>query len=1015
MTVRRISLNLSLTTGSCAAAHVAVFLALRHARSTLTVNCFALAILIAGAKVEKKGNSAPAETVKTMKSNAPWSVKGIERDARETAKEAARREGMTVGEWLNQMIYISGDPQSSNGEIEGLKLADLVTAIEHLNKRLGEMESASAAAVSELSRNIGGVVERTQRLERVKPAEGSSDDLAARLERLERDGGDRQRVDALKALEKAVTQVAVQFNNAHKTSLERIDANERQLQELAARIDQAGGDSDASSGVAFLKDAIDGLSTRITRAERIASEATKIRNDAAASVDPEFVEQTGSRLRILGDEIKRGGDQIRALEGVISKLADQIDAAELRSAEGVQKVTETMTELREQLSGESGREASRSDIDAAIDAAREETDARIATLQDSLSDVIGRLENVGAGSKAQDNDEGEETEAEAKTATPLAFDISDDVERMIGDAGPDQDTVEETAISEDADEDPFSFDDDEEPVAAGATDGEQSDDFSFDFDDDPEAGEPDEGDLSESSAANQARALLSEVQEAFSGGKSGSKSVEDTSSTPEAADLDAAESDEDDDEEDDDDLDSIFADLDALTANSETQGLETAGESTEAAPASAETENQSARAAAKAMLAGKPPVLSAEPSPEAEGEDYLKAARRRAKEATQHAVVSGKPLRRKLTPKQKAILAARARQKRRIEAEEDGQDQSPAAQGAAPETDAAEAAAAGNDKKGLSAKLTGALASITSRFARQDKSDDADKKPEASDLDFADPQTGDKAAFATIKATVTARPVTLALGVAIILAAAALFFLVKDLVFKPGANNAPPSITASQPAVTAPVNDGTEIVAALPTAPAINPRTLYTESMTALNAAGSDTDNAAAIAKLQDAAALGYPPAQLQLGELYKTGQGVDQDLGQARLWFRRAANGGNVLATHRIGVMTARGDGGAADTREAISWFERAANFGLVDSQYNLGAIYHPSGDGAASAVQDAGQAYYWYSLAAKNGDQQAGPLAAGVAVALSAAQRQDVDAAIAAWAPQTPDPAANEISTTN
>ena len=154
---------------------------------------------------------------------------------------------------------------------------------------------------------------------------------------------------------------------------------------------------------------------------------------------------------------------------------------------------------------------------------------------------------------------------------------------------------------------------------------------------------------------------------------------------------------------------------------------------------------------------------------------------------------------------------------------------------------------------------------------------------------------------------------------------------------------------------------------------------------------------------------------QLQLGELYKTGQGVEQDLGQARLWFRRAANGGNVLATHRIGVMTARGDGGAADTREAIGWFERAANFGLVDSQYNLGAIYHPSGDGAPSAIQDAGQAYYWYSLAAKNGDQQAGPLAAGVAVALSAAQRQDVDAAIAAWVPQTPDPAANETPATN
>ena len=61
-----------------------------------------------------------------------------------------------------------------------------------------------------------------------------------------------------------------------------------------------------------MKDAIDGLSTRITRVERISSQAEKLKDEATGSVDPEFVEQTGSRLRILGDEIKRGGDQIRA-------------------------------------------------------------------------------------------------------------------------------------------------------------------------------------------------------------------------------------------------------------------------------------------------------------------------------------------------------------------------------------------------------------------------------------------------------------------------------------------------------------------------------------------------------------------------------------------------------------------------------------------------------------------------------------------------------------------------------
>ena len=43
-----------------------------------------------------------------MSAGAPWSVKGIDPKAREVAKDLARRSGMTLGEWLNQMI-MEGD------------------------------------------------------------------------------------------------------------------------------------------------------------------------------------------------------------------------------------------------------------------------------------------------------------------------------------------------------------------------------------------------------------------------------------------------------------------------------------------------------------------------------------------------------------------------------------------------------------------------------------------------------------------------------------------------------------------------------------------------------------------------------------------------------------------------------------------------------------------------------------------------------------------------------------------
>ena len=44
-----------------------------------------------------------------MSAGAPWSVKGIDAKAREVAKDLARRSGMTLGEWLNQMILEGRD------------------------------------------------------------------------------------------------------------------------------------------------------------------------------------------------------------------------------------------------------------------------------------------------------------------------------------------------------------------------------------------------------------------------------------------------------------------------------------------------------------------------------------------------------------------------------------------------------------------------------------------------------------------------------------------------------------------------------------------------------------------------------------------------------------------------------------------------------------------------------------------------------------------------------------------
>ncbi|MEO1252737.1 MAG: hypothetical protein AAFW81_10370 [Pseudomonadota bacterium] len=961
-----------------------------------------------------------------MKSNAPWSVKGIERDARETAKEAAKREGMTVGEWLNQMIYTAGDPEASDGEIEGLKLRDIVTAVEALHKRLSDSATESAAETREVTRKVGDLVERVQRLERENPDDAASADFEARLRRVEQGGGDRERVDALKALEKAVAQVAVQFSSAQKTTVERLDATESQIQNLAARIDTAGVSDDDTSGVVYLKNAVDALQSRIARTEKLAGETAR-----GEGFDPAFVESTDNRLRVLGDEIKRGGDQIRALEQTIGKLSQQIEGAERRSAEGVQKTAETLADIRTKLGAGELDTPSRDDIAALVSDQTRDTVERVDRLQSSFEDMMARLEEL--------LDDGDASNADWETAKApsVSTTASDDQDEPAIDEPASLDAQMDVAsksaleeVEDDADDDDFfSFADE---IDADTDGGADDDDFGFELDDDDKSDEPgaettasddfleDEtltarsepaadtevdpkaADKSDTDADDadednfdEGAALLSEVQEALGVGPAVSKA----------------------DTDDRDDLDSLLSDLDDFDEPSSADALNTDNDlSTDEAPPIVDPQGRLDKTIGDSTVASANVADS--------DNDGLRAPGREAKDDAPAAAstdVGARTKRSSLTPKQRAILAARARRKRLAaaggagDADSEHREATKKALHAATE-DVTEASRGdfdsdAEDKEagaGLGARLSALKSKIP--FLSKDKAGNADEDSSADaqngetlDLD------GDRAALETLKGAVSARPVTLALGVGLFLAAGLLFFMIKDFIFAPRGESAAIPQTAENLSASD-LSAGVEI----PAPPAIDPRQLYQDASLGLSTAQTDGEIAVAIDKLEQAALLGHPPAQLQLGELYKSGQGVEQDLSDARMWYRRAANGGNVLAMHRVGVMTARGDGGEANTPEAIGWFEQAANRGLVDSQYNLGAIYHPSGEGDASGLQDAGKAYYWYALAARNGDAQAAPLATGVGAALSADARAEIDEQVAAWEALPSDAEANQLAAT-
>jgi localization factor PodJL len=146
------------------------------------------------------------------------------------------------------------------------------------------------------------------------------------------------------------------------------------------------------------------------------------------------------------------------------------------------------------------------------------------------------------------------------------------------------------------------------------------------------------------------------------------------------------------------------------------------------------------------------------------------------------------------------------------------------------------------------------------------------------------------------------------------------------------------------------------------------------------------------------AAKQGLAPAQFRLGGYYEKGIGVKKDLAAARDLYLAAAAKGNGKAMHNLAVLYADGVNGRPDYHTAAHWFRRAADRGITDSQYNL-AILYARGSGEP---QNYVEAYKWFALAAKFGDLEAASKRDEIAAQLDEVTLAAADLVVKIWKPE-------------
>lgn len=128
----------------------------------------------------------------------------------------------------------------------------------------------------------------------------------------------------------------------------------------------------------------------------------------------------------------------------------------------------------------------------------------------------------------------------------------------------------------------------------------------------------------------------------------------------------------------------------------------------------------------------------------------------------------------------------------------------------------------------------------------------------------------------------------------------------------------------------------------------------------AQNAAPSTQGVDAALLKMANS---GNAAAQVAVGECYAEGKGVARDYAQAAVWYRKAADKGDISGeVHLAGLYRDGGKNFQRDMAQAGQWYRKAADQGDVSSEGTMGTLYS-MGQGVP---QNYAEAYYWLDLAA-------------------------------------------------
>jgi localization factor PodJL len=332
-----------------------------------------------------------------MRAELPWNVAGIPPEAREAVRAAARREGLSVGEWMTRRILRSFSMEEDVPSLayerrpsEPRDSWDLPQRrdTDDMMARVGRSENESNEVWRRIEDQLRGLDHRpdysgrgeaTRAAQETHVSAKAFDQLGlhvmalnARLERLERGAAHEGIREAVKALHQGLSRLADQITattNNSATQLLQLNGN---LEQLAGRVGQARLDSENADKalVQRIDNSARAMEARLSAAEKAAQFNAEALGHALGKIEA----GTNQRATDQAENQRRTAQHADSLDRLEEAIA-RLEIPDLQFERRLESAEHALSTMRLEQSGESGSALSQ----------------RLAALEKDHADLMGEL------------------------------------------------------------------------------------------------------------------------------------------------------------------------------------------------------------------------------------------------------------------------------------------------------------------------------------------------------------------------------------------------------------------------------------------------------------------------------------------------------------------------------------------------------------------------------------------------------------------------------------------------